>query len=164
MFTNPPSEFVQVGSTVPFNFINLTPDIHPMHFHLIEFQVVGYQPFDVAAYRADWLALNGTPPFNQPTKELDITNYLTGSMIPPDPTDIGLKDTVKAKPGYITSILARFAPDDLPNSQVRPGVNSYSFDPTEGPGYVWHCHILEHEDNEMMRPFFVVCDNPNLAN
>ena len=164
MFTNPPSEFVQVGSTVPFNFINLTPDIHPMHCHLIEFQVVGYQPFDVAAYRADWLALNGTPPFNQPTKELDITNYLTGSMIPPDPTDIGLKDTVKAKPGYITSILARFAPDDLPNSQVRPGVNSYSFDPTEGPGYVWHCHILEHEDNEMMRPFFVVCDNPNLAN
>ncbi len=158
-FNNPPSEFIQVGSTVPFNFINLTPDIHPMHLHLIQFQVVGYHPFDVDAYRADWLALNGTPPLDAPTKELDVTPYLTGPMIPPDPTDIGLKDTVKAKPGYVTSILARFAPDNLENCEVTPGVNSYSFDPTEGPGYLWHCHILEHEDNEMMRPFFVVFNN-----
>jgi hypothetical protein len=32
----------------------------------------------------------------------------------------------------------------------------YPFDPSGGLGYVWHCHILEHEDNEMMRPFAVV--------
>ena len=102
-FNNPPSEYLQVGSTVPFNFINLTADMHPMHIHLIQFQVIGYQPFDVARYRTDWLALNGgTLPFNGPTKELDVTDYLTGPMIPPDPTDIGLKDTVKAKPGVIT--------------------------------------------------------------
>ena len=154
MFDNPPSEFFKLGSTVPFNFINLTPDIHPMHLHLVQFEILGYQPFDVNAYRNDWLALNGTPPFDGPTKELDINNYITGPITPPPQTDIGLKDTVKAIPGNITRILARFAPDTLPVSAVRPGVNYYSFDPTEGPGYLWHCHILEHEDNEMMRPFF----------
>jgi FtsP/CotA-like multicopper oxidase with cupredoxin domain len=36
---------------------------------------------------------------------------------------------------------------------VGPGVNRYPFDPVEGPGYVWHCHIIEHEDHEMMRPY-----------
>jgi FtsP/CotA-like multicopper oxidase with cupredoxin domain len=38
---------------------------------------------------------------------------------------------------------------------VAAGQNLYPFDPTQGPGYVWHCHILEHEDNEMMRPYLV---------
>jgi FtsP/CotA-like multicopper oxidase with cupredoxin domain len=36
---------------------------------------------------------------------------------------------------------------------VRPGQNLYGFDPTSGPGYAWHCHILDHEDNQMMRPY-----------
>ena len=39
-----------------------------------------------------------------------------------------------------------------------PGNNHYPFDPTEligGVGYVWHCHILDHEDNEMMRNYMV---------
>jgi hypothetical protein len=37
--------------------------------------------------------------------------------------------------------------------------NPFTFDATAGPGYVWHCHLLEHEDNEMMRPFIVVKPN-----
>ncbi len=32
----------------------------------------------------------------------------------------------------------------------------YPFDPSTGPGYVWHCHIIDHEDNEMMRPYNVL--------
>jgi len=40
---------------------------------------------------------------------------------------------------------------------TTPGTNPFSFDPTTGgPGYAWHCHILDHEDNEMMRPYLVV--------
>ena len=35
----------------------------------------------------------------------------------------------------------------------RPGQNKFAFNPTYGPGYVWHCHIIDHEDNEMMRPY-----------
>jgi FtsP/CotA-like multicopper oxidase with cupredoxin domain len=38
---------------------------------------------------------------------------------------------------------------------VVAGQDLFSFDPTTPPGYVWHCHILDHEDNEMMRPYLV---------
>ena len=47
-------------------------------------------------------------------------------------------------PGEVTRILVRFAPN-------RRG-QGVPFDATAAPGYVWHCHILDHEDNEMMRP------------
>jgi FtsP/CotA-like multicopper oxidase with cupredoxin domain len=45
----------------------------------------------------------------------------------------------------VTTFIVRFAPID--------GSMAYPFDATEGPGYVWHCHIIDHEDNEMMRPY-----------
>jgi hypothetical protein len=35
----------------------------------------------------------------------------------------------------------------------KPGVNQFAFNPAKGPGYVWHCHIIDHEDNDMMRPY-----------
>jgi FtsP/CotA-like multicopper oxidase with cupredoxin domain len=48
----------------------------------------------------------------------------------------------------------RYAPQHLP---VGAQNLTYSFDPNAlGRGYVWHCHILEHEDNEMMRPYAVI--------
>ena len=56
----------------------------------------------------------------------------------------GWKDTVRALPGEVTRIQVRFAPTDG---------GDFPFDATAKPGYVWHCHILEHEDNEMMRPY-----------
>jgi spore coat protein A, manganese oxidase len=57
-----------------------------------------------------------------------------------------------AMPRFITVLRVRFAPQDVPIDGVSPGVNRFGFDPTSGPGYVWHCHVLEHEDNMMMRP------------
>jgi FtsP/CotA-like multicopper oxidase with cupredoxin domain len=54
-------------------------------------------------------------------------------------------------PGQVTRIVVRWAPTDLPVDQDRAEA-SYPFDPDGGHGYVWHCHILDHEDNEMMRP------------
>ena len=57
-----------------------------------------------------------------------------GPVRPPERSETGFKDTVIAYPGEITRVKALF---DLPGL------------------YVWHCHILEHEDNEMMRPYFV---------
>ena len=48
--------------------------------------------------------------------------------------------------------MVRFAPQDTALAAAHVGVNSYSFDPTTGPGYGWHCHMVENEDNEMMRP------------
>jgi FtsP/CotA-like multicopper oxidase with cupredoxin domain len=57
---------------------------------------------------------------------------LTGDVRPAEPWETGFKDTVIAYPGEVTRVRAKF----------------------ETPGqFVWHCHIVEHEDNEMMRPF-----------
>jgi FtsP/CotA-like multicopper oxidase with cupredoxin domain len=56
-------------------------------------------------------------------------------------------------PGEVLRIVVRWTPTYQKKSQADQ--NFYPFDPTDGPGYVWHCHILDHEDNEMMRPYRV---------
>ncbi len=84
--------------------------------------------------------------------------YLMGDPVPPDPGESGWKDTAKAYPGQVLRILVRWTPTSSPLTPDASlaGTNLYPFDPTEGPGYVWHCHIIDHEDNEMMRPYKVV--------
>jgi len=56
-------------------------------------------------------------------------------------------------PSQVARIVARWAPISVPVDGVTPGVNRYAFDPTVGPSYIWHGHMLDHEDNEMMRPY-----------
>jgi spore coat protein A, manganese oxidase len=129
--SSPVTETPMVGAVEDWVFINLTEDTHPMHVHLVTFQVVGRTPFDAEAYAADHP--NGAP--------ADPTPYATGPMVPAEPTERGFKDTVKVNPGYFTTIRARF---DLPSGVHAP------------QSYVYHCHIVEHEDNDMMRPFTVV--------
>ena len=82
--------------------------------------------------------------------------FLVGAPQKPDPGENGWKDVAKAMPGQVMRILVRWAPTSAPQDAAVPGRNLYPFDPTEGPGYVWHCHMLDHEDNEMMRPYKVV--------
>jgi spore coat protein A, manganese oxidase len=82
--------------------------------------------------------------------------YLTGNITSPDPWESGWKDTAKAYPGQVLRLVVRWTPTNIPNFFAKPGRNLYTFDPTQGPGYVWHCHIIDHEDNEMMRPYKVV--------
>ena len=65
----------------------------------------------------------------------------------PLPNEQGWKDTIIGNSGEITVIRLRFA---------EQNGGDFPFDATAGPGYVWHCHMLEHEDNEMMRPYAVV--------
>jgi spore coat protein A, manganese oxidase len=74
---------------------------------------------------------NGDP--EQPFK------VVQGTTMPPEPWETGFKDTVIAYPGQVTRVKATFA---------NPGQ------------YVWHCHIVEHEDNEMMRPFRIGPEQP----
>jgi spore coat protein A len=81
--------------------------------------------------------------------------YLKGAATPPLPQEAGWKDTVMALPGQVTRFVVRWAPTDLANN--TPVANAtFPFDPNGGHGYVWHCHIIDHEDNEMMRPTSVV--------
>jgi spore coat protein A len=115
---DPITEQPLLNSVEIWNLINLTEDAHPIHLHLVRFQILDRRPFDVFAY--------------QQTRTL----HFLAPATPPDPNEAGWKDTVRADPGVVTRIIARF----------------------EGfPGrYVWHCHLLEHEDNEMMRPYEVI--------
>ncbi|WP_042353229.1 multicopper oxidase family protein [Bacillus massiliigorillae] len=68
-------------------------------------------------------------------KKKKVIRY-TGPAIPPEPQERGWKDTVRANPNEVTRVIKKFGP--------YTGL------------YVWHCHMLEHEDYEMMRPFFII--------
>lgn len=151
----PTSELPRVGSTEDWEIINLTADAHPIHLHLVQFQLVSRQPFQVSKYSNDWMLINGMPPLNHPTIALPVAPYLQGKPAVPPPNEAGWKDTIKMFPGEVTTIRVRYAPQNANPALTIPGVNLYPFDPTAGPGYVWHCHILDHEDNEMMRPYKV---------
>jgi spore coat protein A len=130
----PVTESPAVGATEDWVFVNMTGDTHPMHMHLVTFQVIGRTPFDVEAFEEAYGGPNGVP------GGIDPSPFATGPMVPPRPDERGFKDTVKADPGYFTTIRAKF---ELPNAVVAPQT------------YVYHCHIVEHEDNDMMRPFTV---------
>jgi spore coat protein A, manganese oxidase len=139
---SPATETPEIGTVEDWVYINLTGDTHPMHTHLVSFQVVGQTPFDVDAYQEANGGPNGVP------GGIDPTSFATGSMLPPDPTERGFKDTVKVNPGCFTTIRAQF---DLPSGVDTPQT------------YVHHCHILEHEDNDMMRPFRVTPPLPTAS-
>jgi spore coat protein A, manganese oxidase len=124
----PITEDPKAGSTEIWSFVNITGDVHPLHVHLVQFQVLNRQAFDVPTY--------------QQTGKL----VFTGKPMAPESNERpARKDTIKSYPGYVTRIIMRF---DLPHgAPVTPGQELV---------YVWHCHILEHEDNEMMRPYKVI--------
>lgn len=106
---SPITESVNLGDTETWEIYNFTMDAHPIHLHLITFEVLERQEYNT------------------------ITGEY-GAITPPGSWETGYKDTVIAYPGQITRIKAKF---DMTGR------------------YVWHCHILEHEDNEMMRPYEV---------
>lgn len=121
---DPVTEQPVIDTTEIWSFINLTDDTHPIHLHLVRFQILDRRALDVAEYLGK--------------KNI---RYL-GPAFPPDPNEAGWKDTVRATPGAVTRIIIPF--------------EGYT------GRYVWHCHLLEHEDNEMMRPYDVVSRNhPN---
>ena len=153
---SPISELPIVGSTVDWEIANLTAATHPIHVHLIQFQIINRQLFDSDRYLMDWLNLNGEPPLQHPTIPLPVEPYLIGDPIEPDLNEQGWKDTIRMNPNEVTRIRLRFTPQDVKSGDSKPGLNLFPFDPTFGPGYVWHCHILDHEDNEMMRQMKVV--------
>jgi spore coat protein A len=122
-----------VNAVEDWLLVNTTGDTHPIHLHLVTFEVIDRRPFDVDAY--------------DPTTQ---TITYTGPAVPADPNENGRKDTVQANPGEVTRIRARFELPDEGTIVLPPNVG------VENPQYVWHCHILEHEENDMMRAFEVV--------
>jgi len=163
------SELPQVGATERWDIVNMTGMAHPVHLHLIQFQLMNRQKCDLAGYISlynssfpggQYIADYGPPlDYNKPNAagavggNPDVTPSLKDTPEPPQPWEVGWKDTFKMLPGEVTRIIVRWAPEDVAINAVSAGRNRYSFDPTVGPGYVWHCHIVDHEDNEMMRPY-----------
>jgi spore coat protein A len=114
----PVTERPALGSVEIWELVNLTEDSHPIHLHLVRFQILNRQQFDADEYLT--------------SGEM----HLVGDPVRPPPEESGWKDTVRAEPGLITRIIVRF----------------------EGYAgrYAWHCHVLEHAANEMMRPLEVI--------
>jgi spore coat protein A len=208
------TEQPRIGSTELWEIVNLTEDAHPIHTHLVQFQILNRETIDVDGtlgsrnpsghgyigfddginppIPGEWALAFGTPlpsqcegldplnpcpgfgpplPYNAGATialsngqkgvpmvggNPDIAPYLVGDATPPQPEEAGWKDTAKAIPGQVMRVNVRWAPTSTLTGASKAGINLYPFDPTKGPGYMWHCHILDHEDNDMMRPYEVV--------
>jgi spore coat protein A len=121
----PITEKPVLGSTEIWTLINPTNDTHPIHLHLVRFQILDRQPYEPWLFRSK--------------RQL----HFMGPPEPPAPEEAGWKDTVRAHSRMVTRIIVPFT-----------GFTGR---------YVWHCHILEHEDNEMMRPYEVIAPPANSA-
>ena len=143
------TESIVNGQVREWKFVNLTADTHPIHLHLAHFKVVERQAFDAVGYQAALIAA-GRPAYvpSEPTAamRMDPADYpalapfLIGNPVASGGDEFGPKDTVRANPLEVTTIWAKF---DVPSGTSTPA------------RYVYHCHILEHEENEMMRPLLV---------
>jgi FtsP/CotA-like multicopper oxidase with cupredoxin domain len=145
------------GTVEMWNLMNLTADTHPIHLHLVQFQLLERQPFDVAAYLAAYNpglpspSVEGQGPSPAPSAD----SFARGAAKRPDRNEQGFKDTIRADPGEITRIVVRFP--TVSEAGFNPDATYTSADGQKTlQGYVWHCHILEHEDNEMMLKYRVV--------
>jgi FtsP/CotA-like multicopper oxidase with cupredoxin domain len=145
------TEYPELGSTEVWQLVNTTGDAHPIHIHLVQFQLLNRQAFNTHLYMEAYEEANPELPA-ETTVVVSVEPYLQGQPSPPDSNERGWKDTFRMNPGEVTRVLVRFAPQD--------GFSPYPFDATAEPGYVWHCHILEHEDNEMMRRYMVIPPSP----
>ncbi len=122
------TENPSAGDYEIWEIVNLTADTHPIHFHLVNAQILWRQKFNANTYA-------GTPAYS-------------GSPVGPDANELGWKETVRMNPGEVTSVFMQFHLPSVPFSV--PPSNRIG-----GNEYVWHCHILEHEEHDMMRPLVV---------
>lgn len=161
-FTAPTTEFPIIGSTEQWDIANVGGGSHQTHIHLIEFQVLNRQAFRLANPPTDpksgqdrflekWHLLNGHRPVSRPIV-VDPAPFLDPAILPALPYESGWKDTVRSPGGQVTRLLARWAPQEVSSS--TPGVNQFPINPVGAATeswFLWHCHVLGHEDNDMMR-------------
>ncbi|HEY8998621.1 MAG TPA: multicopper oxidase domain-containing protein [Edaphobacter sp.] len=114
----PATEKPALGSTEIWEIVNLTDKVHPVHLHLVRFQVLDRRSFDVALYKEKGELRYIAPP-----------NHVARD-------EAGWKDTVRCEKGQVTRIIVPFEP--------------------YAGRYVWQSHLLELEDNGMMRPYEIV--------
>ena len=183
-YSDPQIEKPREGTVERWDIINITPDPHPIHLHLVMFRVLGRRPLRTVDYQA----ANPQPPIGTKWTP-DPSNFYAGPMRGRLAYEAGWKDTVRAAGGHVTSILVRwptadelgFDPDAIFSSDptedwskpaggrsVEPmqsghgGHHAGARVPAHGmvkrdlQGYMWHCHILDHEDHDMMLRYRLV--------
>lgn len=158
------TELMTEGETEVWEIVNTTMDKHPIHLHGLQFQLMNRQAFDAMAFTAAYAAAfpgglyvpGYGPPLDyftgNPNGKLggNPDPLLMGVAIPPLPYEAGWKDTVMTNPGEVTRFVVRVAPQD---KAINAADQYWPYLPKALDGaYVWHCHITDHEDNEMMRP------------
>jgi spore coat protein A, manganese oxidase len=138
-YMDSPTEIVNRGEIQVWRIFNLTGDTHPMHFHLVNVQLV---------QRARWA-------YHLDDDKMPVCNFkvIPGSERPPDANEAGWKETVRINPGEVADVIMKF---DLPPGEVPDSPRLKSDYGLHGAEYVWHCHILEHEEHDMMRPLVVL--------
>ncbi|CAI5537607.1 unnamed protein product [Closterium sp. Naga37s-1] len=149
-FSDAPTETPKRNSEELWHIINNTPDAHPIHLHLIMHRPLARRPFNRTAYRNSQCAFPG--------------NSSANSSLPTCFTGAGSSVRVSRRAGSVgeyergwkdTTVLQRDEVLTLWTGWFSQDGSPFPFNPTRGPGYVWHCHILEHEDNDMMRPLII---------
>ncbi|XP_031501130.1 multicopper oxidase LPR1-like [Nymphaea colorata] len=142
-FDAPATETPSAGTTEVWNVINLTEDNHPMHVHLGLFVALEQiELVDADKFKKCMQKRNDAVGCR-------LAEHAVGSRIPVPAYETRWKNVFKMRPGCLTRMLVRFS---LLNSDNQP----YPFDAAAEPGYAYHCHILDHEDNVMMRPLKIV--------
>lgn len=127
---SPITENPGLGDTEIWEIYNATGDAHPVHVHLVHFEVIGRQAFKADSIEQPVLQHNGSYGVGFRLENIKKLGQPRG----PNVQEETRRDMVTALPGEVTRIKMTFN---------KPG------------RYVWHCHILSHEDHEMMRPFHV---------
>ncbi|MEI8353057.1 MAG: putative Ig domain-containing protein, partial [Lentisphaerota bacterium] len=151
-FVDPVTEIYNDGETQIWKITHNGVDTHGIHFHLYNVQVIN---------RVGW----------------------DGAITPPDPNELGWKETVRMNPLEDIIVASRAIPPKVPfgsPDSIRPlnpaepigsTIGFSNLDPLSGNAfvpaitnavvnfnweYVWHCHLLGHEENDMMRPMSLV--------
>jgi spore coat protein A len=127
---SPITENPGLGDTEIWEIYNATGDAHPVHVHLVHFEVLNRQSFKAKSVEQPVLQHDGSYGVGFRLENL----RTVGQPRDAEPQEQTRRDMVTALPGEVTRIRMTFD---------KPG------------RYVWHCHILSHEDHEMMRPFHV---------
>jgi spore coat protein A, manganese oxidase len=127
-FQDPPTETPPLNATEVWEIYNISADSHPLHMHLVQFQVIDrtpitYNPPTVTTMANGWQGVKLEGPVTR------------GAPVPAPAHEGGWKDTVVCPPDEVTRILVKF---------------------TRRGKYIYHCHILSHEDHDMMRWYQVI--------
>lgn len=133
-----------------WELINTTVDAHPIHLHFTQFQVLNRQRFDVDNYLAATGYIDPATGLVTPGRgeSVPVTPFLIGRPKEAAANEQGWKDTVVAMPGEVTRIRVPFGAAAAGGAPLAIG-SSFKGE------YVWHCHILEHEDNDMMQRYVI---------